>query len=149
MAMNKQTVKVFVSSTWEDLQSERALVLEGIRNLQFEHVAMEYFGADPRQPITVCLEKVRESDVYVGIIGHRYGKIVEKTGKSYTQIEYEEAKKRSMPCLIFIRSDDFPIPARLMEKEPASLKKLEAFKSTLKSNKRRPILMTAMTLQSK
>lgn len=132
MAIENQTVKVFVSSTWEDLQGERALVLEGIRHLQFEHVAMEYFGADPRQPIKVCLEKVRESNVYVGIVGHRYGKIVEETGKSYTQMEYEEAKKRNMPCLIFIRSDEFPIPAKFMEKKSSSLKKLERFKSILK-----------------
>ena len=55
---NKRRIKVFVSSTGEDLEKERSQVLEAIRYLEFEHVAMEYFGADPRQPIKVCLKKV-------------------------------------------------------------------------------------------
>jgi hypothetical protein len=94
---------------------------------------MEYFGADPREPIDVCLEKVRKADVYVGIVAHRYGKIVEETGKSYTQMEYEEAIGKGLPCLIYIRSDEFPIPPKFMEKNPASISKLELFKFTLKS----------------
>lgn len=132
MNEDRQNIRVFISSTWKDLEEERALVLEAVRYLQFQHIAMEYFGADPRESIDVCLEKVRGSNIYVGIVGHRYGKIVEETGKSYTQMEYEEAMRKGLPCLIYLRSDEFPIPPKFMEKDPKLITKLEEFKSVLK-----------------
>ncbi len=131
MSEDKKKLTVFISSTWEDLKEERERVLEAVRYLQFEHVAMEYFGADPRESIDVCLEKVRESDVYIGIVAFKYGKIVGKTGKSYTQMEYEEAIRRGLPCLIYLRSDEIPTLPRFMENDPHSIKKLEQFKSIL------------------
>ena len=94
---------------------------------------MEYFGADPRQPIEVCLEKVRGSDVYVGIIGHRYGTIVEDFGKSYTEMEYEEATRKNLPCFLCLRSDDFPIPPKLGEQDPESFGKLSINRWILQS----------------
>ena len=93
--------RVFVASTWEDLKNERVEVLESLRQFYFQHVNMEYFGADPRQPIKKCLEEVQSADIFVGIIGHRYGTILNTTGKSYTQMEYEEAIRSNLPCLIY------------------------------------------------
>jgi predicted RNA-binding Zn-ribbon protein involved in translation (DUF1610 family) len=94
---------------------------------------MEYWGADPREPIEVSLEKVQQSDIYVGIIAHRYGTIVEKTGKSHTQMEYEEAYKKGIPCLIYFKSDEVPILPKFMENNPESIKKLDEFKTKLKN----------------
>ena len=129
---SRKILRVFISSTRADLVKERELVLTAIRLLDFKDIAMEYFGADPRESIDVCLEKVRSSDIYVGIIAHRYGSIVEETGKSYTQMEYEEAIENDIPCLIYLRSDDFPIPPKNMERNGESIVKLEEFKSHLK-----------------
>lgn len=129
---NRRTLRIFISSTSEDLVNERSQVLEGVRHLHFEHVAMEYFGADPRKPIEVCLDEVRRSDVYLGIIGHRYGTIVEETGKSYTHMEYEEATRIGLPRLIYFRSDDVPILPRFVENNPESLTKLNEFKDILR-----------------
>jgi len=134
MSEGRPITRVFISSTWEDLEKERGLVLEAVRYIQFQHVAMEYFGADPRESIDVCLEKVRESNVYVGIVAHKYGKIVQETGKSYTQMEYEEAMRKGLPCLIYLRSEEFPIPPKFIEQDPDSINKLALFKSTLKNS---------------
>ena len=123
--------RIFISSTRKDLIEERELVFEAIRHLQFKEVAMEYFGADPRESIEVCLERVRESNVYVGIIAFRYGQIVEETGMSYTQMEYEEAIKHDLPCLIYLRSDEHKIEPKHVEHDPESLVKLGAFKKSL------------------
>jgi len=126
--------RVFVASTWEDLKNERKDVLESLRQFYFQHVNMEYFGADPRQPIKKCLEEVQSADIFVGIIGHRYGSILNTTGKSYTHMEYEEAIKYNIPCLIYIRSDDIPIPPKYFEKNPNSIMMLDNFKSLLQMN---------------
>lgn len=132
MPSEKRSLRVFISSTSDDLEDERFQVLEAVRQLHFEHIAMEYFGADPRQPIEVCLEQVGRSDVFLGIVGHRYGSIVEETGKSYTQMEYEEARRIAIPCLIYLRSDEVPILPKFMERTPESFVKLDEFKATLR-----------------
>jgi len=133
--MNKNNnCRVFVASTWEDLKNERKDVLESLQQFNFQHVNMEYFGADPRKPIEKCLEEVKTAHVFVGIIGHRYGTILNTTGKSYTQMEYEEARKSDIPCLIYIRNDEIPIPPKYFEKNPNSIKKLDNFKSLLQKS---------------
>ena len=129
----KPVIRVFLSSTWDDLKPERSLILEAIRRLQFQHVAMEYFGADPQHPIDKCLEEVKRSNVYLGIIGLRYGKIVESTAKSYTEMEYDEARKNQLSCLIYFRNEDIPILPDLIERNPDSITKLTAFKERLLS----------------
>jgi HD-GYP domain-containing protein (c-di-GMP phosphodiesterase class II) len=126
--------RVFVASTWEDLMNERKEVLESLQQFYFQHVNMEYFGADPRKPIEKCLEEVKTAHVFVGIIGHRYGTILNTTGKSYTQMEYEEAIKSNIPCLIYIRNDDIPIPPKYFEKNPDSIRMLDNFKNLLQMN---------------
>lgn len=131
VSKDKRTFRVFISSTEEDLKNERSQTLEAVHRLRFQDVAMEYFGADPRRPIEVCLEEVRKSDVFVGIVGHRYGSIIEETGKSYAHMEYDEARRINLPCLIYLRSDDIPILPRFMERNPESIIKLDEFKATL------------------
>ena len=70
MAMNK---RVFVSSTFVDLQIHRKAVLDVIRQLGAIDVSMEHFGARDERPKDECLRLVREeSDVFVGIYAHRY-----------------------------------------------------------------------------
>ena len=94
--------------------------------------AMEFFNADTRRPIDVCLEQVRASDIFIGIIAHKYGSIVPGTEKSFTQMEYEEAIKKEIPCLIYLRDKDVPIKYRLTEQDPKSLEKLQKFIEHLK-----------------
>jgi len=127
----KSNLRIFVSSTSEDLEKERRRVLEGIGRLDFQAVAMESFGADSRQPIEVCLENVRNSNLYIVIVGHKYGSIVAETGKSYTQMEYEEARKIGLHCLVYLRSDKVPILPASIEQNPESLVKLKHFKDDL------------------
>jgi hypothetical protein len=134
LTTRKESFKIFISATYEDLLDERKNVLEAIRLIKYQHITMEYFGADNRESIEVCLENVRKSDIYVGIIAHRYGSIVKGTEKSYTQMEYEEAIKIGLPCYIYIKSDKVPVLPEFIEKNPESMKKLNEFKDILKKN---------------
>jgi tetratricopeptide (TPR) repeat protein len=82
-------------------------------------VDMAYFGAVDAQPAAFCEAKVRECDVYVGLIGLRYGSPVrDRPEVSYTELEFDAATAAGMRRLVFFLDDQaaLPIPAaRLLD----------------------------------
>jgi tetratricopeptide (TPR) repeat protein len=71
---------------------------------------MAYFAARDSAPADTCIAKVAEAQVYVGIIGHRYGATVRgRPEVSYTELEFETATRLGVPRLIFmLRNDTLP-----------------------------------------
>jgi hypothetical protein len=69
------TPRVFISSTCEDLKDSghRAAARDAALNADFQPVMMEYWAAQGNPPLNVCLEKVRQTDVHVAIVAHRFG----------------------------------------------------------------------------
>jgi hypothetical protein len=102
----KQTVPIFVGSTYEDLKEYRDAVNESLHRLETIVRGMEYFGAKPGSPKEECLKVVRSCRVYVGIFAMRYGSIDAETGRSMTHLEYDEACKLGLPCLIYLIDEE-------------------------------------------
>ena len=103
--MNKK-LQVFVSSTYTDLIEERQTAVEAILDAGHIPAGMELFKAGKPQMKTIQ-KWIDESDVYILIIGGRYGSIDEDCGKSYTQLEYEYALSKNMPVFAIILKDNF------------------------------------------
>lgn len=104
MAKSTQKIpwRVFVSSTREDLIPYREAAIKALTSLEQIPVGMDYFVSSSDKPIDVCLATVRRSQLYIVIVGMRYGSIEEGSGKSYTELEYDEAVKNKLPVLAFI-----------------------------------------------
>lgn len=89
-------LQVFISSTYRDLLEEREAAVSAILNARHIPAGMELFKSGKGQMETIK-KWIDDSDVYMLILGGRYGTIDSETGKSYTHLEYEYAKHKKIP----------------------------------------------------
>ena len=104
--MNKK-LQVFVSSTYTDLIEERQAAVEAILDAGHIPAGMELFKAGNESQLKTIYKWIDASDVYMLILGGRYGSIESKSGKSYTQIEYEYALSKNIPVFAVVLSNSF------------------------------------------
>jgi len=126
MARTWQTIRVFVSSTFRDMQAERdhlvKVVFPALRERLERHriylvdidlrwgVTVEQ--ADNDQTLGLCLEQIDKCDFFIGILGERYGLVPERLpddtinryswikeyfGKSITELEILHAALNEHP----------------------------------------------------
>lgn len=93
---------------------------------------MEKFGARKSAPLDTCLEEVAKSDIFIGIIGFRYGSVDKKSKKSFTQLEYEKALELDKEILIYLMDENALIKAANVDTGPSAIG-LRKFKNELKS----------------
>ena len=130
--------KVYLSSTLKDLRPER----DGVKKALSGRPAIikESYGASENDLITTCLEDVAESDLYIGVVGLRYGHIPgfsNPANKSITELEYERALERGVPRQIYLKS-----PASIASTDSDAFNKennngalIDQFRSRLASGK--------------
>jgi hypothetical protein len=64
---------------------------------------MADFPAESRPAAQVCQERVRGCDVYVGVLGTRYGSpVMDRPEVSYTELEFGTATAAGLPRLVFV-----------------------------------------------
>ncbi|ARJ25588.1 hypothetical protein B7492_31640 (plasmid) [Bacillus mycoides] len=98
----QKKLQVFISSTFTDLEEERQTAVQAVLNAGHIPAGMELFkAADTSQKETIK-KWIEESDIYMLILGGRYGSIDEETGKSYTHWEYDYAKQLGKPRFAII-----------------------------------------------
>lgn len=104
--MNKK-LQVFVSSTYTDLIEERQAAVEAILDAGHIPAGMELFKAGNESQLKTIYKWIDESDVYMLILGGRYGSIESKSDKSYTQLEYEYALSKDIPVFTVVLNQSF------------------------------------------
>ena len=104
--MSNKKLQVFVSSTFEDLKEERQAAVEAILSAGHIPAGMELFTAGDETQMTVIKRWIDESDVYLLILGGRYGSVDKVSGKSYTQLEYEYAVEKEKALFAVIITEN-------------------------------------------
>ena len=100
IATPDQRLRVFISSTLEELAPERAAVRAAVHGLRLTPVMFE-LGARAHPPRELYRAYLEQSDVFVGIYGERYGWIAPDMGISGLEDEYELSGGR--PRLLYVR----------------------------------------------
>jgi hypothetical protein len=95
-------LQVFVSSTFTDLRDEPQAAVEAILTAGHIPAGMELFTAGDESQLKVIYDWIDESDVYLLILGGRYGRIEPNSKKSYTHLEYEYALDKNKPLFVCV-----------------------------------------------
>ena len=98
--------QVFISSTFTDLIQERQACVQAILKKGHIPAGMELFTAGDKSQWEVIKRWIDESDIYLLILGGRYGTIDKETGISYTEMEYNYAVEINKPIFSLILSDE-------------------------------------------
>lgn len=125
--------QVFVSSTYKDLIDERQKVIEALLGKNCFPVGMEYFPAANDDQFTVIKRLIDSCDYYILIIGGRYGSVEPKSGKSYTQLEFEYAISKGIPVASFYHNDINRLTGDKLEENDNGKMKLEEFKALVQT----------------
>ena len=96
---------------------------------------MAYFPARDSKAADFCRDKVRGCDVYVGLIGLRYGSPVrDRPEVSYTELEFDTATEAGLPRLVFLLDENAAVPippGRLIDGDPEFLARQREFRARL------------------
>jgi Domain of unknown function (DUF4062) len=123
-------MKVYISSTYQDLSEHRATVDRTLRRMGQDVIGMEQYVAEGNKPLDRCLADVRLADLYVIILGWRYGYIpVDQSPPgmlSITELEYGAAESDGKTVLAFLLDPDTPWPTSRVDAMSAEPQRGEA-----------------------
>jgi Domain of unknown function (DUF4062) len=157
-------MRIFVSSSFEDLREHRAAAIRVLRQLGHEVLAMEDMIAGSAAPLPKVVEMVDRSEAYVGVFAWRYGYVYVPAGTadppapaltnipvvegavvgetSITHYEYLRAVQRKLPVMAFLLDEHYPWPPQLIDgfdktraQAPANADKIRALRQLLQQER--------------
>lgn len=97
--------KVYISSTVMDLKAERQAVMDWL--IAADHQPVHSYRPDSETVRDSCLDDIDRCNLYVLILGHRYGFIPQENNPdqlSITHLEFRRAKQSGIPRLALLRT---------------------------------------------
>lgn len=169
-------MRIFVSSSFEDLKDHRAAAIRVLRQLGHEVLAMEDMIAGSVAPLAKVLEMVDRSEAYVGIFAWRYGSVPGKVpaplppgvpkvpvvagavdgDTSITHYEYLRAVERKLPVMAFLLDEQYAWPPQLIDgfdttrpRAPANTDRIRALRLLLQQERVISWFTTATDLEAR
>ena len=124
--MRDKRYQVFISSTFEDLKTERRAVQDVVISTGDFPAQMESFPAADEDQFEFIKSLIDKCDYYVLIIAGRYGTVADD-GLSYTHKEFRYAVSQGVPILVMLHSDRGKIAADKTEETSGGKKRLADF----------------------
>ncbi|HHQ4773087.1 TPA: DUF4062 domain-containing protein [Aeromonas veronii] len=145
--MNKR-YQVFVSSTYADLQDERAKVIQTLMEMDCIPAGMELFPAMDEEQFEFIKKIIDDCDYYLLILGARYGSISVDDGLSYTEKEYHYAKEKGMKIIALVHGEPEQLPVAKTDRDPELYEKLVRFRNEVCNNRLVKFWTSAIELPS-
>jgi hypothetical protein len=97
--------QVFISSTFRDLAAQRRVVVDEVVARGHMPIALERFPAEDSSVPLVIQRTIKASQIYIVILGYRYGAVVKGRDISFSQLEYELAHGSGIVVVPFLLVD--------------------------------------------
>lgn len=121
--------QIFVSSTYEDLKTERQQAIKAILEMGHIPVGMEMFSAGDETQWQLIKRQISDCDYYIVIAAHRYGSM--DGDISYTEKEYNFAVESGVPTIGFIINEKARWPKTKIDMEQDKIMRLALFKQRI------------------
>lgn len=108
-------MKVFISSTFEDLKEYRQAVRSAVLRLGHHPIGMEDFGSRPSAWDQAALDAVNACHVFVGIYARRYGSIPQGDDLSITEQEFDRAHALGIPRFCYHLDSKYTWPEKYID----------------------------------
>jgi hypothetical protein len=137
--------QVFISSTFSGLEDARKAAIEAVFERGHIPIALERFSPSNQSDLEVITRAMQGCQVYVLILGHRYGELVPGKDISFTEFEYNLAQQFELKPLIFLLKPEL-IQERRQKLDPTNDRdrteignddRLRKFQERIKGNFRR------------
>ena len=103
--------------------------LDAVGRTGMAPVDMRYFTAREGAPADYCRQRVRGCEIYVAVVGFRYGSLVPGQAVSYTELEFREAGTMGLPRLVFLLDET---AAKSAGPRDADCRAVEGFRERLR-----------------
>ena len=124
--------QVFISSTYEDLKTERQAAISCLLDMNCIPVGMEQFPASSLSQWEYIKKMIDMSDYYLLIVAGKYGSIDPEENISYTEKEYRYAIHKKMPILAFLHKNIDSLPAIKVGATDEERERVKKFHNTVK-----------------
>lgn len=99
--LDQKTIRVFISSA-SDMKEYRDVIKKEVESCNMYPEMYENWTQGNTYPRRECCKHVMQSDIFVCILGARYGFVEKEWERSMTEIEYNVAKKIGIPMLFYV-----------------------------------------------
>ena len=124
--------QVFISSTYEDLKTERQAAISCLLDMNCIPVGMEQFPASSLSQWEYIKKMIDMSDYYLLIVAGKYGSIDPEENISYTEKEYRYAIHKKMSILAFLHKNIDSLPAIKVGATDEERERVKNFHNTVK-----------------
>src|SRR6266542_817284 len=129
-----KTGQVFVSHTsdmarFPEGRSFVQAVLDAVGRAGMISVDMRYFAARNARPADYCRARLRECEIYVAVVGFRYGSLVPGEAVSYTELEFDASGATGLHRLVFLLDEAASLPISLADADRSAV---EGFRQRLR-----------------
>jgi len=104
--VEQRKLQVFVSSTYNDMKLERQAAVTAVLEAGHIPAGMELFSAGDSEQFEVIKNWIDQSDVFMLILGGRYGSIEPVSQKSYIECEFRYALLKGKKVFSLVLSEE-------------------------------------------
>jgi hypothetical protein len=95
-------MKFFISSPQVSLENYRKAVKDSLERMGFDEIFLsEYESSKSKSPMDVCIENVEKCEIFILLLGDKYGSVPKGLAISVTEMEFNKAEELKKDIIVF------------------------------------------------